>query len=102
MVPTGVSMIPSSLPATVAMTGRERALPASAKKTLLQRRRPLGVLASKNTKSWCGEQFLPVDCKAKARRKGVFLFTDAARAEGITPLARAAQEAIYIYIYIYI
>ena len=38
-------------------------------------RRTRGKFSFKNTKSGAGEQFLPQECMAKARVKGVFLFT---------------------------
>ena len=42
------------------------------KKTLLQRRGPLGKISLKNAKAGAAEEFLPLGCMAKARVKGMF------------------------------
>ena len=50
-------------------------LPVSKKKTPPEKK-TLGKISLQKAKSVAGEQFLPADCMAKARRKGVFLLTD--------------------------
>ena len=51
--------------------------PVSVKKTFLQRRGPLWELARKAQNQRPGEEFPLLRCRAGARAKGVFLFTDA-------------------------
>ena len=47
-------------------------VPVPVKKTPLRRRRTLGKVSLKNTKSGAGEEFLLLFCRAEARAKGVF------------------------------
>ena len=43
---------------------------------LLSREEALGKISLQSAKSGAGEQLLPLDCRAKAHPKGVYLFTD--------------------------
>ena len=56
--------------------------PVSVNKTHLRRSRPLNT-SLKSTDSGAAEEFLLPLCTAKARRKGVFLFTDTGVSENI-------------------
>ena len=51
-------------------------IPVSVKQTLLRRNIYAGTISFQSTKSGAGKQFQLQDCRAKARTKGVFLFTD--------------------------
>ena len=54
-------------------TRRDTAVPLSVNKNTPPNKNTLGSISLKNTKSRAGEQFSLFSCKAKARRKGVFV-----------------------------